>query len=95
MKKLLWNYIVFLDDRPEITNGLLTNFFDGMGIEEGNFDFSTYAGKIGGVRIKHDKDDKARISYFLDRKKVDLSHADFSQYPVVVTQEAPKDDLPF
>lgn len=70
----LWNYIVFLDDRPEITNRMLTQFFDAFQIEEGNFDVRSYIGKAGGVKIKHETyngEDRARVQYFLSRKQTD------------------------
>ena len=31
---MLWHYIVFMDDRPEITNQKLTQFFDSFGIAD-------------------------------------------------------------
>ena len=44
-RRNLWNYITFLDDRPEITNRMLTQFFDSFGIEDGNFNLNSYVGK--------------------------------------------------
>lgn len=64
----LWNYITFLDDRPEITNRMLTQFFDSFGIEDGNFNLSSYIGKIGGCQVKHDEDGRAKVHYFLNKK---------------------------
>ena len=65
----LWNYITFLDDRPEITNRMLTQFFDSFGIEDGNFNLNSYLGKIGGCQVKHDQDGRARVQYFLSKKQ--------------------------
>ena len=66
-QSLLWNYIVFLPDRPEITNRMLTQFFDAFGIEEGNFNLATYIGKAGAAQIKHDEDGRAKLHYFLKK----------------------------
>ena len=65
----LWNYITFLDDRPEITNRMLTQFFDSFGIEDGNFNLKSYLGKVGGCQVKHDQDGRARVQYFLNKKQ--------------------------
>lgn len=66
-QSLLWNYIVFLPDRPEITNRMLTQFFDAFGIEEGNFNLATYIGKAGAAQIKHDEEGRAKLHYFLKK----------------------------
>lgn len=63
--RLLWDFIPFLPDRPEITNRKLTQLFDAFGIEDGNFDLASYTGKAGAAQIKHDDDGKARLHYYL------------------------------
>ena len=68
-KKNLWNYITFLDDRPEITNRMLTQFFDCFGIEDRDFNLSNYVGKLGGVQVKHDDQGRAKIQYFLSKRQ--------------------------
>lgn len=65
----IWNYIVFLPDRPEITNGKLTQVFDSFDIEDGNFNLASYTGKCGACVIKHDEDGRARVSYFIKKDK--------------------------
>ena len=71
--KVLYHYIVFLDDRPEITNRMLTQFFDSFkDIPEGDFDTSHWVGKVGACRIKHDTyngETKEKISYFIKADK--------------------------
>ena len=68
-KSNLWNYIAFLDDRPEITNRLLTQLFDSFGIEDGNFNLTSYIGKVGGCQVKHDDQGRAKVQYFLSKKQ--------------------------
>lgn len=94
-KRNLWNYITFLDDRPEITNRMLTQFFDSFGIEGGNFNLNSYIGAVGGCQVKHDQDGRARVQYFLSKKQQE-------QLPPwegeVELKELPKEDdgeLPF
>ena len=65
----IWYYIPFLEDRPEITNRMLTQLFDSFGIEEGNFDLATYVGKAGGINVKHDEEGRAKINYLLSKKQ--------------------------
>lgn len=70
-KSHLWHYIVFLADRPEITNRMLTQFFDAFDIPEGDFNIAGYVGKTGGANVKIDDDGRSKISYFLKRKQLD------------------------
>lgn len=70
---LLYHYIVFLDDRPEITNRMLTQFFDSFkDIPEGDFNMQNWIGKVGACVVKHEDyngNDSAKISYFLNANK--------------------------
>lgn len=66
---LVWHYVVFMADRPEMTNRMLTQIFDSFGIEDGDFNLESWKGKAGGVVIKHDDEDRAKVSYFLNKKK--------------------------
>lgn len=65
---LLFHYITFMNEHPEITNRMLTQLFDSFEIEEGNFQIATWVGKAGGVMVKHDEDGRARVHYFLSKK---------------------------
>lgn len=64
----IWNYIVFMEDKPEITNRKLTQLFDSFGIEDGDFNLQHYVGKVGGAKIRHDEYG-AKVHYFLDKKQ--------------------------
>lgn len=71
--RLLFHYITFLVDKPEVTNRMLTAFFDSFkDIEDGNFDMSSWIGKVGACHVKHEEyngDVKERLSYFLKADK--------------------------
>lgn len=70
--QILYHYITFLDDRPEITNRMLTQFFDGFkDIPEGDFNMQGWIGKVGACHVKHDDDGRARLSYFIRADKQD------------------------
>lgn len=96
----LWNYIVFLDDRPEITNRMLTQFFDSFGIEDGDFNLSGYVGRVGACKVKHedyDGEPRAKIQYFLSKKQQTELPAWQGDLPIPAGFEEAGDDgeLPF
>lgn len=67
---IIYHYIVFLDDRPEITNRLLTQFFDSFkDIPEGDFNISNWIGKVGAAVIENEEDDngnvRSKIKFFI------------------------------
>ena len=67
--KTLYYYIVFMPDKPEITNGKLTQFFDSFkDIKDGDFEILNWIGKVGACMIKHEEyngEKRERISYFI------------------------------
>lgn len=71
--RILYHYIVFMVDRPEITNARLTQFFDSFkDIPDGDFNMANWIGKVGAAKIKHEEYDgrvQERIHYFIDAKK--------------------------
>lgn len=66
---LLFHHIVFMPDRPEITNRMLTAFFDSFkDIPEGEFDMSKWIGKVGACQVKHEEyngNTNAKLHYFI------------------------------
>lgn len=71
---ILYHYIVFLTDRPEITNRNLTSFFDSFkDIKEGTFKINDWTGKVGACMVKKDENnaDKTRLAYFIPVSKQD------------------------
>ena len=73
-KKILYHYIVFMESNPQLTNRLLTSFFDGFkDINDGDFNLAGWVGKVGACHIKHEEDtgygERERISYFIKADK--------------------------
>lgn len=72
---LLYHYITFMNDKPEITNRMLTQFFDSFkGIPEGDFDTSHWIGKVGACTVKHEEyngNTNAKVGYFIPADKQD------------------------
>lgn len=71
----IFHHIVFLDDRPEITNRMLTQFFDSFkDIPEGDFNMANWVGKVGAAKIKHEEyngNTNAKIHWFVKADKQD------------------------
>ena len=69
----LYHYIVFLQDKPEITNRNLTRFFDSFkDIPDGDFDTSHWIGKVGACTVKHEEYNdnvNAKVGYFISADK--------------------------
>lgn len=69
----LYHYIVFMPDRPEITNRNLTQFFDSFkDIKEGDTNFANWIGKVGAVHVVHEEyngEQRPRIKYFIRADK--------------------------
>ncbi len=93
----LTHYIPFLADKPEITNRMLTSFFDSFDID-GDFNLANWIGKVGGCQTKmedYNGEDRARISYFLSKKQQDELPAwkdgqnKIKELDVVVDEELP------
>ena len=71
----LYHYVVFLTDRPEITNRNLTQFYDSFkDIPDGDPNTKNWIGKVGACTIKHEEYNgavKSRIGYFIPADKQD------------------------
>ena len=72
-KDKLYHYIVFMPDKPELTNQKLTQFFDSFkDIPDGDFDTSHWAGKVGACTIKHEEYNgniNCKVGYFISADK--------------------------
>lgn len=67
----VYHYITFMNDKPEITNRMLTQFFDSFkDIPEGDFDTSHWIGKAGACTIKHEEyngNTNPKVGYFISK----------------------------
>lgn len=96
----LYHYIVFMDDRPEITNRNLTQFFDSFkDINDGDLNMANWIGKVGACVVKHDEyngQKSAKIRYFLkaDKQGV-LPPWQEPGIPAAPQANVEPDDLPF
>lgn len=72
-KGLLFHYITFMADRPEITNRMLTQFYDAFkDIPEGDTNLASWIGKVGACVVKHEDYNgnmQARLHYFIPAEK--------------------------
>lgn len=71
--QILYHYIVFMPDRPEITNRNLTQFYDSFkDIVPGDTNTANWIGKVGAAKVKleeYNGEMKPRISYFIRSDK--------------------------
>jgi hypothetical protein len=69
----LFHHIVFLPDRPEITNRMLTAMFASFkDIKEGDLNEQNWIGKVGACHVKHEEyngDKQAKVHYFIAADK--------------------------
>lgn len=72
---ILYHYIVFMPDKPEITNRMLTSFFDSFkDIADGDFTIANWVGKVGACMVKHEEyngNTTAKVHYFISADKQD------------------------
>lgn len=72
-KGLLFHYITFMADKPEITNRMLTQFYDAFkDIPEGDKNLASWIGKVGACVVKHEDyngNTQARLHYFISADK--------------------------
>lgn len=70
---ILYHYIVFMNDKPEITNRMLTQFFDAFkDIPDGDFNMQNWIGKVGACAVKHDEYNgniSPKVKYFINADK--------------------------
>lgn len=68
-KQILYHYITFMDSNPEMTNRLLTQFFDSFkDIPDGDFNMANWIGKVGAAQVRHEDykgSPRAKIHYFI------------------------------
>jgi len=100
----LFHYLVFMDDRPEITDQNLGKIFDSFGIPQGDMNLFGWVGKVGAARVKHEQYEgkpQARIAYFINRSKQDdlplwQEKGSSSSYGTSVREEVHEEsDVPF
>ncbi len=68
----LFYYVVFMPERPDITDQNLGKLWDSFGLEPGNLNSQSWVGKVGACKVKHETYEgkaQARASYFILRSK--------------------------
>jgi hypothetical protein len=68
----IWHYIVFMPDNAKITNQKLGELWNSFGIPQGNFEISTWFGKVGAAKIKHEDYEgqpQPKIAYFINKER--------------------------
>jgi hypothetical protein len=105
-KGKLFHNIVFLPDRPEITNKNLTQFFDSFAdIPEGEFELAKWVGKVGACMVKHEEyngNTQARVHYFIRKSEqanlpawVEPDNGGDPSAPITAPAGGIDDEIPF
>lgn len=96
--QMVWFYLVFLEDYPDITNRNLTAIYDSFGIEKGNMNFDSWKGKVGAGQLKYDENEYLKVHYFIKKE----AQAGLPSWVEPNSEEAvgeyitvEEDDLPF
>ena len=70
---IIYHYITFMPQNPEMTNRLLTQFYDSFkDIPEGELDIQKWVGKVGAVKFKteeYDGSERPKIHWFIKADK--------------------------
>jgi len=70
----IWYNLVFKSDNPKMTNQKLGEIYNSFGIPQGSLDHSSWCGKVGAAKIKHETyngEESPQVAYFLSRDKQD------------------------
>jgi hypothetical protein len=70
----IWHYIVFMPDNQKLTNQKLGELWNSFGIQAGNFNLNSWAGKVGAAKVKHEDyngEPTAKIAYFINKDRQD------------------------
>ena len=70
----IWHFIVFMPDNQKLTNQKLGELWNSFGIPQGNFNLSSWVGKVGAAKVKHEDyngEPSAKIAYFISKSKQD------------------------
>jgi len=68
----IWHWIVFLTDNAKLTNQKLGELWNSFGIPQGNFDLSSWQGKVGAAKVKHEiynGENTPKIAYFISKDR--------------------------
>ena len=98
----IWHFIVFMPENQKLTNQKLGELFNSFGIQQGNFNLSSWVGKVGAAKVKHEDyqgEPSAKIAYFINKDrqgKLPAWQEPNKASSNTFTQDfTPVDDLPF
>ena len=70
----IWHWIVFMPDNQKLTNQKLGELFSSFGIQPGNFNLTSWIGKTGAAKVKHELyegETTVKIAYFIGKDRQD------------------------
>ena len=70
----IWHWVVFMPDNQKLTNQKLGEIFNSFGIQPGNFNLTSWIGKVGAAKVKNEPYEgemTAKIAYFINKDRQD------------------------
>ena len=70
----IWHWIVFMPDNQKLTNQKLGELFSSFGIQPGNFNLTSWIGKTGAAKVKHEPyegETTVKVAYFISKDRQD------------------------
>ena len=70
----IWHYIVFMPENVKLTNQKLGELWNSFGIQAGNFNLQSWAGKVGAAKVKHEDyngEPQPKVAYFISKDRQD------------------------
>ena len=70
----IWHWIVFMPDNQKLTNQKLGELFSSFGIQPGNFNLTSWIGKTGAAKVKHELyegETTVKVAYFIGKDRQD------------------------
>ena len=70
----IWHFVVFMPENQKLTNQKLGELWNSFGIQQGNFGFNSWVGKVGAAKVKHEDyngEPSAKIAYFINKDRQD------------------------
>ena len=70
----IWHWVVLIPEKQESTNQKLGELFNSFGIQPGNFNLTTWIGKTGAAKVKHEMyegETTVKVAYFIGKDRQD------------------------
>lgn len=70
----IWHNLTLLTSNQKFTNQKLGELWNSFGIPQGNFDLSSWVGKVGAAKVRHEEYNgnvSPKVAYFINKDRQD------------------------